>query len=76
MAERPRRDSSTQTGDYPVKHRQECRCGSVIEVEDDDREQARADVQLWRAGHICMPKDQKDAGRQGAGFAQVERTDR
>lgn len=55
-----------------MKHNQSCRCGSTVEVEDDDRDHVRTVVAEWRSHHRCLPVDERDNGRSGVGFAAAQ----
>jgi hypothetical protein len=54
-----------------VRLREECRCGSVFEVEDDLQAIPMRALDIWRGGHRCMPADEANIGRRGAGFAMA-----
>lgn len=37
-----------------MKYRETCTCGSEIDIEHDDPETVRAEVDRWRAEHPCL----------------------
>ena len=55
-----------------MKIREECTCGALIEVEDDDRESVRADVRQWRDEHRCTGHDPWAESKHSTTAAQIE----
>lgn len=55
-----------------MKLRQECRCGSVVDIEDDDPPRVERMVADWRGAHRCMPVDERDLRKEGVGFAATQ----
>jgi hypothetical protein len=47
-----------------VKHVEACRCGASLTVEDDQRADVLAAVELWRATHPCLLPGQPAPGEK------------